>query len=283
MHIQPPAPAISIITPLYNNLELTRVYINSLERTCQDMDYELIFVDNASTDGTRSYLETDCKQHTVIFNNSNLGYAGANNQGAKIARGEILALINNDIVLKSNWAEPMLHILNTKENVGMVGNVQLNDKTGRIDHAGMVFNREGHGMHYGMNYPLSFIERTRAFPAVTAACCMIQKSIFESVDGFDESYVNGYEDLDLCMRLGERGYKHYVSGDSIVIHRIGPSKGRKDNENANRELFLSKWAHKTVPMGLKQWPKNYLLQHWRHPWRLNGGKTIDSLKMLAGM
>lgn len=275
-------PLISIITPLYNQVDLTRAYVQSLERTCASVPYELILVDNASTDGTAAYLDTIEHRHRVVRMDNNVGYARANNFGARMARAPVLGLLNNDLLLLEGWLQPMLDIFTLRDRVGLVGNVQLNARTGRVDHAGFVFSREGVGVHYGRDYPQWLLRARASFAAVTAACCLVRRETFLEFDGFDEGYVNGYEDVDLCLRLGERGYRHYVAASSVVYHHVSASRGRKKREDVNRTRFLHRWGRLTRSLGERQWAASYLLQHWRMPWRLNARKSFDALTAICG-
>src|SRR5206468_659098 len=103
-----------------------------------NLTHEIIFVDDGSTDGTREWLATLREPIRVVLNERNLGYAMANNHAAATARGELLVLLNNDLVLQPHWLEPMLatHAA-LDERAGIVGNLQLNARTRELDHAGI--------------------------------------------------------------------------------------------------------------------------------------------------
>lgn len=272
---------LSLITALYNKLEYSKAFIESLEAHSGEAAFELILVDNASTDGTTEWLNSLEGKYTIIRNNKNRGFAAANNQAARQAKGEILGFLNNDLILRPSWLAPMLAVFEAEKRVGVVGNVQLNARTGRVDHAGMVFNREGVGMHYGRGYPRCILAERKQFYAVTAACCLVRRNVFLDAGGFDEAFVNGFEDVDFCLRLGEKGYRHFVAGRSVVRHHIGSSQGRFDREDANRRLFLKRWGTFTRRQGARDWAKNYLLQHTLNPWRLNARKAWDAFLRLA--
>ena len=142
---------VSFIIPLYNCLPLTQAMLASLRATIPaGFPHEIIFVDDDSTDGTREWLKSLATDPTirVVLNERNLGYAAANNRGASLARGDILALLNNDLVLPSRWLEPMLAAHRSLGScAGLVGNVQLDAKTGAVDHAGLVVNLCGKPVH----------------------------------------------------------------------------------------------------------------------------------------
>ncbi|MGE9291420.1 MAG: glycosyltransferase family 2 protein, partial [Puniceicoccales bacterium] len=262
----PKAPAVSIVTALYNRLDLTRSFLVDLERTLAGVDYEVVLVDDGSTDGTREFLaELDRPEVQVILNEENLGFAGSNNRGAVEARSEVLAFLNNDLVLSPGWIEPMREAL--EETVGMVGNVQINAHTGQIDHAGIVFTPWGIPEHWGQNYRTVPQSGVRPFRAVTAACCLIRKATFDSVGGFDESYRNGFEDIDLCLRLGDAGKENRVAFGSRIGHWVSSSPGRKDREDGNIRQFLERWGDQAAEWGLRDWPRHYLRRHETCPWK----------------
>src|SRR6516165_5194774 len=133
-------PEISIIIPVFNCLALTQACLKSLEETIGfRADFEVILIDNASTDGTPEWLATlPAPRYRVIRNEINLGYAGANNAAARLAEGRLLLLLNNDTVLLPGWLEPMLRVLAHAQKAGLVGNVQREAESGLIDHAGIL-------------------------------------------------------------------------------------------------------------------------------------------------
>ena len=104
---------VSIIIPLYNCLPLTQAMLASLQATLPGrLKHEIVFIDDGSTDGTREWLRTlRGPEFNVLLNERNLGYAASNNRAANVARGEFLALLNNDLILQPGWLEPMLAAL----------------------------------------------------------------------------------------------------------------------------------------------------------------------------
>lgn len=200
MPLLPPAktPFISFVVPLYNHLEQTQAMLESLLASLPiDLDYELIFVDDASTDGTREWLQ---QLHIPlihkILNPHNMGYARANNAGVDLARGEILGLLNNDLLFAPGWLEPMLDILRSPElNAGLMGNVHYRVADGQLDHAGILLNAHAQFEHMQAlaEAPVPYSKVL----AVTGACMLLRKADFAAQGGFDEHFVNGCEDVDL--------------------------------------------------------------------------------------
>lgn len=272
-------PSVSVVTALYNRLDVTRPFVSSLLAFPPGDDWEVIFVDDGSTDGTRDFLRTlDPARFKVVLNERNRGFAANNNLGARMARGQLLALLNNDLVLTEGWWRPMEELLLRDARVGVVGNIQLRPSTGRIDHAGIRWDALGRPMHR-----LGSVLLWQALPwirqtAATAACCALRRETFLREGGLDEGFRNGYEDMDLCRRLGARGYRNYVATQSVVWHHVSASPGRFVAEDANLKLFLSRWgpAYSWRREGVA-----YLERYWNRPWRYNGPKLLRALRRVA--
>ncbi|MBS0663747.1 MAG: glycosyltransferase [Verrucomicrobia bacterium] len=240
---------VSFIVPLYNQLALTRACLGSLRATVPaDLAHEIILVDDGSTDDTREFLRDLAPPHVVLLNDRNRGYAASNNRAARVAQGEFLALLNNDLVLAPGWLEPMLAAFRRVPRAGVVGNLQRNATTGALDHAGVVFRDGGYPAHY-RDDPAEFaVDGLAEFPAVTAACCLVRREWFLRTGGFDEGYQNGFEDTDLCLRAREDGLLNLVATGSVVRHHISASEGRGTHEFRNARRFLARWGPRTAAL-----------------------------------
>jgi O-antigen biosynthesis protein len=195
---------VSFIIPLFNCLALTRACVETLQATLPaGLSHEIILVDDGSTDGTREWLATLTSPFRVVLNERNLGYAIANNRGAGVAQGEFLALLNNDLILLPQWLQPMIQAhRRLGHQAGVIGNVQLDAVSDVVDHAGIVINRQGKPVHD--RRPPSRLSRAfcgmRRVPAVTGACLLITRALWQQLGGFDEAYINGGEDIELCFQ-----------------------------------------------------------------------------------
>ena len=280
---------VSIITPLFNRLDLTRVYLESLERTLRRWQYEVIFVDDGSTDGTREFLQTLSEpRYRVVLNEQGLGFAANNNFAARLARAPLLCLLNNDTVLLPRWLEPMARLARLLPDVACVGNVQREPVSGLIDHYGFYFREDGVPVHAGKNASFAPRESYLQWSAVTAACCVVRREMFLGLGGFDESYKNGLEDVDFCLRAGLKGFRHFVANRSTIYHHVSASPGRKAHEEANLALFLQRCGAYLSGEGRKRrtvadaqaegW--RYLHKHRAQPWRYNGWRVAQAVEKI---
>jgi GT2 family glycosyltransferase/tetratricopeptide (TPR) repeat protein/MoaA/NifB/PqqE/SkfB family radical SAM enzyme len=238
----------SIIIPVFNNLSLTRQCLDSLGENTEG-PHEIIVVDNGSTDGTRDYLSRleAAGWVRVVYNRTNLGFAKASNQGARAARGEYLVFLNNDTIVQPGWLEEMVACATKDEKIGAVG-AKLLYPDDTIQHAGVVFSKRKLVyhiyQHYDKDHPA--VNKERTFQAVTAACMLIKKNIFLALGAFDEAYLNGYEDVDLCFKLREQGYKVVYNPRAVVYHLESQTPGRHDRGLDNSQIFRERWSDKII-------------------------------------
>ena len=219
-----------------------------------DLDYEIILVDDCSTDGTQKWLGTLHDPHArIVLNPTNLGYAKSNNIGAQLAAGRILGLLNNDLVFQSGWLEPMMQVLESSTlNAGLVGNIQYRVADSEVDHAGIQLNPRAQFVHV-QDAPKNSLDPIECL-AVTGACVFIQKSDFDRVGGFDESYLNGCEDIDLCFKLRALGKKIYLAPDSHIEHHVSLSRNRTSIQNQrNSQILFAKWYREILDILTRQW------------------------------
>lgn len=266
-----PPVRVSFVSALHNCLPLTQAMLASLEATVDLSDKEVVLIDDASSDGTAELLPglEQKPRFKILRNEQNKGFAFSNNRAVAAATGDILVLINNDLEFSPGWLDPILDALASHPQAGAVGNVQRNFETGLVDHAGIYFDLEGlptHAHKNRANPPRGkLIERN----AATAACLALRKSTFEKIGGFDESYRNGCEDVDLCMKLKSRGYRIYVALESVVRHHISVSPGRNRHNDRNTEIFRKRWSDYAKQFGEKEWAHEYFRRYARYWWRMN--------------
>lgn len=259
-------PKISIIILNWNKLDYLKQCIENAVKNTDYPNYEIVILDNASTEaGTKEYLSS--LPHKTITSPVNLGFAKGNNEAVKHATGEYLLLLNNDTIPKHDWLTPMIELILNNPECGIVGS-KLLYPDGTIQHIGIYLDYKGKRNHYFERYPEDIPEanKIRECEAVTGACLLIKKSVFSLVGGFDERYIQGVEDIDLCFKVRELGYKVFFCPQSVLIHFEGIShkdlddKQRKKvkrmmNKN-NEKIFYEKWGEKI---------HSFMLE--LHPWK----------------
>ena len=233
----------SIIVLTFNGLELNKKCIDSVLKYT-DTDFELIIVDNASEDGTSEYLKTLKDPRVKVFlNKENVGFAKGNNQGAKKAGGDVLVFLNNDTEATKNWLPPLTKALKDKKTGIAAGKMLY--PNGKIQHAGVAVSDKGIPRHIYRRFDSDFLpaNKKREFQAVTGACLAIKKDLFDKVGGFDERYINGLEDVDLCFKVQREGMKVMYIPDSVITHHESVSKDRFKHVYQNIEYYQSKWPN----------------------------------------
>ncbi len=234
----------SIIIPVCNKAELTANCLTALAHHTQRTTYEVILVDNGSTDETPSLLTSLGRDVQVIRNAENLGFAKACNQGAKVARGRYLVFLNNDTIPQPDWLDALVREVEEYPDVAVVGSKLLYpDET--VQHAGVAFSRKDripYHLYQGFPANAPAVNRRRELQCVTAACMLIRREVFLTVGGFDEGYRNGFEDIDLCLKVRERGHRVVYQPHSVVIHLEEQTPGRKVHDQENIGRFLERWG-----------------------------------------
>ncbi len=246
-------PPVSIVMPLYGRADLTEACLVHLIEHTDDSSYELVLVDNASPDDTAALLRRLDGDVQVIVNDTNRGFAAACNQGAWAARGRHVVFLNNDTEPGPGWLEPLVAALDAGD-ADVVGSL-LTYPDGSVQHAGISWVRlPGSGVIHPLHVPgpcggdQSLVERRRPVSAVTGACLAVPRDVFLDLNGFAEAYWNGYEDVDLCARVGSLGgVVLYEPSSQLVHHESGSGDERFVAESRNRDLFRARWSHRVEP------------------------------------
>ncbi len=250
-------PLISIIIPNKNQMETLKKCIKSIIDKSTYKFYEIIIIENNSSDENIFEFYEILKKYNnirIIEWNKPFNYSSINNHSIQFAKGEILLFLNNDIeIINPDWLERMLeHIL--REEIGIVG-AKLYYPDDTIQHAGAIIGiyntvAHSHGYYYNKD-SYGYMGRLKIIQnlsAVTGACLMIRKEVFEEINGFDEDFAFAYNDIDLCLRIREKGYLilwtpyaelyHYES-KSTQSEKITHSGKKRTKREI--ELFREKW------------------------------------------
>ena len=241
-------PRASIIIPVYNKLEYTAACLRSIAAEAGQTPFEVIVVDDCSSDATPDFLAR-CRGLEVVRNAANSGFIASCNAGAARARGEFLVFLNNDTTLTAGWLEALLATFEDFAKVGIVG-ARLVYPDGRLQEAGGIIFADASGWNYGRGESPDEPQYQFAAEAdyVSGACLAIPRDLFAELDGFDRHYAPAYyEDTDLCFRIRQRGLRVMCQPLCTVIHHEGVSSGTDESSGTkryqavNREKFLERW------------------------------------------
>lgn len=237
-------PKVSIIIPVYNQYALTIQCLNTIKLNAGINDYEIIIIDDCSTDETVN-IKDSVSGITVIRNEVNLGFLGNCNKAAKIARGKYIYLLNNDTKLLEGAIKELVEILDADQTVGAVGS-KLIYPDGKINEAGSSVIQKAKVRAYGSG--CNPLEDEYNYIKEVDYCCgaslMVRKNLWDDLNGFDERFSPGYyEETDLCFRIREKGFKVLYQPKSEVIHLTGQtfSERAKVISRINRAKFYKKW------------------------------------------
>jgi GT2 family glycosyltransferase/glycosyltransferase involved in cell wall biosynthesis len=240
---------ISIIIPVFNQFHFTQACLASLQEHQGGERFEVIVVDDYSTDATAESIP-QIPGVVYVRNETNSGFIDSCNRGAERARGKHLVFLNNDTLVRAGWLTALLETFAEQPRAGIVGS-KLVYPNGRLQEAGGIIWRDASGWNYGKFDDPQKPEYNwlREVDYCSAAALMIPKALFEAVGGFDSRYSPGYyEDTDLAFKVRRAGYKVFYQPLSEVVHYEGAtggtdlSTGAKKYQDVNRSKFAEKWA-----------------------------------------
>src|SRR5215213_3952832 len=243
-------PTASIVIPVHNKATITRQCLDALLAEPEDgVDRQLVVVDDGSTDTTPSLLTRYSDRVLVIRNETARGFAGACNAGVAAAAGEFVVLLNNDTIPTSGWLSALMNYATQNPAAAVVG-AKLLFPDNTIQHAGVAIGLDSRPHHIYAGFPAAHPATavSRRFPVVTAACALFRRGPWQELGGLDMAFQNGWEDVDYCLRAGEAGHEIHYCAESIVYHLESATRNTmSDAEQANQELFATRWRHKVFP------------------------------------
>ena len=220
---------LSVVIPSWNGEVLLRTCLPALARQTIS-GFEIIVVDNGSTDGSLGYLAVTHPHVRCLCNPENRGFAPAANQGIAAARGEYIALLNNDTEPAPDWLERLAACMEREPGLFSVGSKMLcyRDR-GRIDDAGTGYTILGVSFRYGDGLPDGPAWPSREVFTVCAGAALYRKDLLLALGGFEETFFAYVEDVDLGWRARRAGYRNWFCAESVVWHLGSASSGSRYN------------------------------------------------------
>jgi len=254
-----PGMRIAVIIPTKNAGQLVRQCVASLSGTISKAAYDIFIIDHDSQEPeSLCCFEMLSAQHTILQYGGAFNFSRINNWAVRQLPGlySHYLFCNNDIeAIHPGWLETMLGFGQMKD-VGVVGAQLLYPDRVHIQHAGVCVGLHGLAEHYGKFLPIAYKDQVllnsagqlsmacaHEVSAVTAACMLVSKKAFDAVDGFDEQMAVGFGDVDLCLRIGQAGFRCIYSPDSILIHHESLTRGKYggDPHPEDSRFFRNRW------------------------------------------
>lgn len=239
------SPLVSIVIPTRDKVEVLRRCLASVEERTAYRRFEVIIVDNGSSDAAAVRYLRDCG-HRVVVDPRPFNFSRVNNLGAQAARGEHLLFLNNDTeVIDPGWLEALLEYSQLPE-VGAVG-AKLYFPDGRLQHVGVTL-QGGNAGHPLYTYPGEHPGAAHAacipcdYSAVTAACLMVRRDVFEAVGGFDERFPVNYNDVDLCLRVRSAGLRVVYTPYARLYHFESSTRVNQGVQPKEERLLRERWG-----------------------------------------
>ena len=241
-------PIVSIIIPVYNKFRFTNKCIKSILKENEEIPYEIIIADDMSTDLTK-YIKYFFVNINIKKNEKEHGFVMNCNMAANFAKGKYIVFLNNDVQVKKGWLSNLVKLIESNENIGMVGS-KLIYPNGTLQEAGGIIWRDGSGYNYGRGKDPEMAEYNyvKEVDYISGASIIIRKSIWNEIGGFDKRFSPAYyEDTDFGFEVRKHGYKVMYQPLSVVVHLEGISNGKdlhyglKKYQIKNQKKFIEKW------------------------------------------
>ena len=236
---------ISIVILTFNKFEYTKRCIESVREHTKDEEYEIIIVDNNSSDNTRKWLSGE-KDLKVILNKENVGFPSGCNIGIKESKKENdILLLNNDVIVTNNWLSNLKKSLYSNEEIGAVG--PLTNSCPYYQNIDVSYNNLDEMKQFAEKFNISNKELWEERQKLIGFCMLIKREALEKIGFLDEKFSPGnYEDDDLSIRLIDNGYKLYLCKDTFIHHYGSMSFSEKSEYKTilkrNEDYFKTKWG-----------------------------------------
>lgn len=295
-------PLVSIVIPVYNKALYTFNCLLSVLLNSDGVSYEVIVVDDGSTDETQSML-AEIENIRVEVNQKNVGFGHTCNNGARLATGRYIAFLNNDTQVHKGWLSALVEVAESDSSAGLVG-AKLVYPDGTLQEAGGIVWRDGSAWNYGRRDDPEKPEYNyvRDVDYCSAACVLVPRNLFEKAGGFSSLYEPAYyEDTDLAFTIREMGYRVIYQPKAVVTHFEGVTagtdtlSGTKRYQEVNRSKFVDKWRtalernhlanaqHPLLARDRRQGPRALVIDHQIPAYDRDAGslRMFELLKILT--
>lgn len=253
--VQEKQPMVSVLIPNKDQADMLKNCVQSIGACADGIQYEILILENNSQEEETFACYQELEESgraRILYWKEGFNYSAVNNYGAAQAVGDYLLFLNNDTQMQSRDAIAQMLSLAQREDVGAVG-AKLLYPDGTIQHAGVILGYGGiaghvfEGMTEAEVSDIPWSRAVRQYSAVTAACMMVKKEIFEAVGGFDENLRVAYNDIDLCLRIRAEGKKVLYTPFAVLTHYESATRGleltkeKAQRVNKEAELFCARW------------------------------------------
>jgi GT2 family glycosyltransferase len=258
-------PRCAVVIPTFNGAHLLSTCLEAIfAHPPTRCELQVVVVDDASDDRTVERFADYDERLTMVARPENGGFAVACNDGAAAAvEADFIVFLNNDTVPLAGWLDALIEEAAEHPEAAAIG-AKLLYPDGTLQHAGVVIGQDlwPHHLYAGLPGDHPAFDRERAVTAVTAACMLIRREDFDAVEGFDAAYRNGYEDVDLCLRLADRGRTSLYCPRSVLYHLESVTRWADDKTGHvehNSRLFAERWHHRIEPDDYRHYLEDHMI------------------------
>jgi GT2 family glycosyltransferase len=257
MSTTPSEPWVSIIVVNWNGEELLKDCLKSLSRQSHT-NRKIILIDNASTDGSVSFVRESFPEVEVVELAENKGFAGGNLEGFKVSQGEFIALLNNDARADERWIEKLLQAARTDPQIGICASKLLLDATRKVNSAGTGLTTAGVGFDRGFGSEEAPFESAELVFGACGAAVLYRRAMLDQIGFLDDDFFLYDEDADLSFRAQLFGWKCLYVPDAVVHHKLGATTGKLS------DLHVYYHTRNLEFVWIKNMPTTLMVRYFHH-------------------
>lgn len=250
-------PIVSFIIVNWNGKLFLKQCIDAISRQ-SNHDFEIIVIDNGSTDGSAAFIEESYPQVMLVKLDRNYGFTGGNIEGLCHANGRYVALINNDAILPCDWLQLMIDAFNTDTKIGFCSSRIVIAGTNQIDSAGDTFTTAFTGTKIGELHDMKEFAERRFIPGACAAAVIYKREMLDDIGFLDDNFFLNHEDTDLNLRAWLAGWKCLYIPEAVVEHSVSTTIGKFS------ETSVYYFARNSLWVWIKNTPTYFLFRYLHH-------------------